>query len=381
MLVQKFHQGSGLRQQNGGTTNAKSTANASNDSQHSAQFNAQTSLLRNYADQSSSSTPFSSSFENPMDDADTLMRAIIANQAGKSESTAALDKVTQQFQSQFAQNAANKTEFHALMQKSFGENYSQSKAEGIRQQTLSGDFSWMPNIQLVDGSTLSDVSGKQGGGVGSGAYSKSNDTIYISKDLVTSNPSAATRVLTEEVGHAIDARVNTVDAAGDEGSIFARLSSGETISESELATLRSENDSGTITVDGKEIEVEFFFPALAGLAAKGGISNLVSSGLGNLVSSGIRKLFGTGIGKAVSGLFDKVFGGNIGTKLLAGLKNALARGIRRIGDKAEKFVKEKIVDNVRRAGRKIEEGIKSAGRKIEQGVRSIGRRIGKVFGW
>jgi len=153
-----------------------------------------------------------------MDDADTLMRTILSNMAGKAEPETALDKVTQQFQSKFAENASNKSEFHALMKKSFGENYSQSKAEGIRQQTLNGDFSWMPKIQLVDSATLADTSGTQGAGVGNGAYSKDKDTIYLNADLVKSNPSAAAKALTEEVGHALDARVNTSDAAGDEGT-------------------------------------------------------------------------------------------------------------------------------------------------------------------
>jgi len=366
MQIPQSNNANVYRQQNSGSSSAKSSAGASNDPLHSEH----SSVVGNHPDQSVSSAGGNSSFENPMDDADTLMRAILANQAGKSEAATPLDKVTQQFQSRFAENAANKTEFHALMKKSFGNNYDQSAAEGIRQQTLKGDFSWMPNIQLVDSSTLSDVSGKQGGIAGSGAYSKSNDTIYLNEDLVASNPSAAAKVLTEEVGHAIDARVNISDAAGDEGSIFAKLSYGENISDSELASLRSENDSGTILVDGKEVEVEFFLPAVAGLVAKGGISKLVSGGLGKLVSSGLGKFFGTGIGKAISGLFNKVFSGNIGEKILGGLKNALTRGISRIGNKVEKFVKEKVIDNVKRAGRKIEDGIKSAGRKI-----------GKIFGW
>ena len=213
-------------------------------------------------------------FNNPMDDADTLMRAILANHvehkaetdASKLQSSKpptgedkALADITEQFQSQFKDNASNKEQFHSLMKKSFGESYDYTKAENIRQQTLNGDFSWMPEIKVVDAATLSDTSGQQGAGAGMGAYSKDNDTIYLNRDLLTSDPSKAVDTLTEEIGHSLDARLNTKDAAGDEGRIFADLSSGKEISDTELQELRSENDSGTIVVDGKEVEVEFFF--------------------------------------------------------------------------------------------------------------------------
>ncbi|MBX2884910.1 MAG: hypothetical protein KTR32_33450 [Granulosicoccus sp.] len=151
--------------------------------------------------------------------------------------------------------ASDPSAFHETMKKSFGENYNREEAESIRQQVLNDDFSWMPEIRVVDESVLQDQSG---GGQALGAYSKDSDTIFISKQLLESNPEKAAAVLTEEVGHGLDARLNTEDAAGDEGNIFARLVGGETISDSELSALKAENDSGTIIVDGKEVEVEFF---------------------------------------------------------------------------------------------------------------------------
>jgi len=199
------------------------------------------------------------------------MRAILANYVEhKDKKTAAseiqstkplsgedkaLADITEQFQSRFADNASDHDAFHSLMKKSFGESYDYAKAENIRQQTLDGDFSWMPEIQLVDGATLTSTTGA----TGLGAYSKENDTIYLSRDLLTEDPVKAEKVLTEEIGHALDARINLADAAGDEGNIFSILSHGGEISEADLQELRSENDSGTIVVDGKEVEVEFFF--------------------------------------------------------------------------------------------------------------------------
>jgi len=171
----------------------------------------------------------------------------------------ALDKIVAEFQQRFTDAASNKEEFHALMQKTFGDNYNEAEAENIRQQTLAGDFSWMPEIRLVDASELNDVSGTQGAGEGLGAYSAESDTIFLNRELLARDPSKAEEILAEEVGHALDARLNTSDAAGDEGAIFSILLHGGDLSAEELAELQSENDTGVIIIDGKEVEVEYGF--------------------------------------------------------------------------------------------------------------------------
>jgi serralysin len=92
------------------------------------------------------------------------------------------------------------------------------------------------------------------------AYAADGDTIFISAEFVrqhATTPGAIERVLLEELGHAIDARLGDADSPGDEGAIFARVVLGETISPVELGALRAENDHGTITVDGRTVEVEF----------------------------------------------------------------------------------------------------------------------------
>jgi len=182
--------------------------------------------------------------------------ATLAAPQAQSEQNA-LNDITEQFQQRFADSAQNKEEFHALMKKTFGDQYDVSKAEAMRQQTLKGDFSWMPEIQLVDGEQLADLSGTQAGGVGKGAYSADRDTVYLSRDLLNSNPAEAEKILTEEVGHAIDAKINVNDAKGDEGDIFSRSVHGEEISNAELTELRQENDSGTIEINGEKVEVEY----------------------------------------------------------------------------------------------------------------------------
>jgi|GEM_PF-3406996 len=197
-------------------------------------------------------------------EAETPSPTSTGNESGVSATTAGgpsvdprASQVTQQFQQNFADTAADHDEFHGLMRQAFGENYNYAAAESIRHQTLAGDFSWMPDVQVVDARTLVDESGRQTAGTALGAYSADTDTIYISSDVLENDPARALEIMTEEVGHGLDARLNETDSAGDEGDIFARLMAGDELSQEELTALRAENDSGTITVDGQEIEVEY----------------------------------------------------------------------------------------------------------------------------
>src|SRR5690606_25409727 len=91
-----------------------------------------------------------------------------------------------------------------------------------------------------------------------GAYDRESDTIYLSRPFVGyADAGAIIAVLIEELGHAIDARLNAHAAAGDEGAIFARFVLGDAPGPSELPALRAENDHGEISVDGNTVAVEF----------------------------------------------------------------------------------------------------------------------------
>jgi hypothetical protein len=235
----------------------------------------------------------------------------------------ALNQVTTQFQQRFSDTAQNKTAFHDIMQKTFGNQYDQSKAETIRQQTLKGDFSWMPKIQLVNGEQLQDQSGTQKNGTALGAYSQNNDTVYLSKDLLRTDMAHAEKILTEEVGHAIDTRVNVKDAQGDEGDIFARQVHGETISAEELTVLKQENDSGVIEIDGKQVEVEY------GLVSK--IKKKLKK-VGRKIKKRVKKI-GRGIKKGVK---------SIGRSIKKGIKklgSAIKKGFK-------KFVQSKFIRSI-----------------------------------
>lgn len=92
----------------------------------------------------------------------------------------------------------------------------------------------------------------------SGAFG--NNTIFLSQEFLNSNsnnPTAIAAVITEEFGHYLDSHLNSVDSQGDEGAMFANLVQGLPLGESQLLSLKTEDDSGTINVDGVTVAVEF----------------------------------------------------------------------------------------------------------------------------
>ncbi|HKQ28098.1 MAG TPA: hypothetical protein VJT77_05820, partial [Burkholderiales bacterium] len=112
------------------------------------------------------------------------------------------------------------------------------------------------------------------------AYDQAHDTIYLSRDFLAASksaPDAVKAVLIEEIGHAIDARVHKVDAAGDEGQIFARFVTGQAPNSAELATMKAENDHGTIVVNGKALSVEFAAPVAGSVSLDGSLTDWTSA--------------------------------------------------------------------------------------------------------
>jgi len=148
--------------------------------------------------------------------------------------------------------------FASLIEQTYGTTVDPAKIESLRQKLLAGDMSWMPNVEFVGRETLNGAIGAYDGQV-----------IYLQQELLN-DPSAAVQTFIEESGHALDdyfngaPSVGGVDTAGDEGELFRRLTVEQ------IAAIRSENDHGVITVDGREIEVEFWNPFKA-------IANLVEN--------------------------------------------------------------------------------------------------------
>jgi hypothetical protein len=120
-------------------------------------------------------------------------------------------------------------------------------AETIRSQWAIADFSSIPTIQVLS----------QGMDGMYGAYASSTNTIYISQSLLTlGQPKLLNSLLLEEIGHGLDAQLNQTDTIGDEGQLFSALTLGESLTPEQLAAIRSENDFGTILVNGQPIAVE-----------------------------------------------------------------------------------------------------------------------------
>jgi hypothetical protein len=242
--------------------------------------------------------------------------------------TQADPKLTASLQStmkeQFAAQAQDPRAFHDLMAKVYGADYDQNKAEALRQKALAGDFSWLPPVRLLDSATLHGANG---------AYDAKDGVVYINADLAAKNPKLAAATYVEEAGAHLDTMLNRSDAAGDEGELFRRVMGGEKLSTQEVASIRAENDHGTIVVDGKEVAVEFWNPFKAiknGVkAAAGAIKQAVTVGAkkvsGAVIGAlgGVAKTFATAL-DGIKGFGENALGGL--KKMTIGVVSKLVKG-------------------------------------------------------
>ncbi|MBS9386803.1 MAG: hypothetical protein HEQ24_22335 [Dolichospermum sp. BR01] len=136
------------------------------------------------------------------------------------------------------------------LETAFGNDFNRSVANQIFDKLAQGDFSGIPSIEIVN---RNDINGANG------AFAIATGKIYLSQEFITANANnlnAIVAVLLEEYGHYVDSRINTKDAAGDEGNIFARLVEGKSISQQELAVLQAEDDTATVMLNGQTVEIE-----------------------------------------------------------------------------------------------------------------------------
>ncbi len=150
----------------------------------------------------------------------------------------------------YLSNFAVGQDFYTKLTIAFGNPLDTEKAESLRQQWVSGDFTSLPEIEIRSGEEIQGANS---------AFSSDTNKIYLSQEYITQNassPSAITHTLLEEIGHFVDAKINSSDAPGDEGAIFSALVRGKTLDENQLQQLRAENDAATITLDGQVIQIE-----------------------------------------------------------------------------------------------------------------------------
>ena len=150
----------------------------------------------------------------------------------------------------YLSNFAVSQDFYTKLTIAFGSPLNTEKVENLRQQWISGDFTSLPEIEICSGEEIKGANG---------AFSLDTNKIYLSQEYITQNASnflAITHTLLEEIGHFVDAQINSSDALGDEGAIFSALVQGETLDEAQLQQLRAEDDTATITLDGQVIQIE-----------------------------------------------------------------------------------------------------------------------------
>ncbi|MBL1210248.1 beta strand repeat-containing protein, partial [Geminocystis sp. GBBB08] len=143
---------------------------------------------------------------------------------------------------------ASSNSFWTDLELIFGTEYNQAIAQNFRNQWLNNDFSSLPVIKILSSEILGNALG---------GYAISTNTIYLSDSfLATATSQQITALVLEEIGHFIDANINTVDPEGDEGELFSLLVRGITPGEAELNRIQNENDHETIVIDGQEITIE-----------------------------------------------------------------------------------------------------------------------------
>jgi len=210
-----------------------------------------------------------------------------SNNSNVAQQTGAINTIKAQFAQRFGDLASRPAEFNQLMQQVFGPNMDQGTAEAFRQKALQGNVDWLPKIEVLSEQNMRG---------GLGAYDAQRDVIYLN-EKVLADPSKAVAVYAEEVGHALDQRLNKTDTKGDEGEMFRRLLGGEKLSAADIKSIRSENDKGTVNVNGREVQVEFFLKKIAKAVKK------AVKGVGNAI-----KKVGEGIGDVAKGIGDAVSG-------------------------------------------------------------------------
>ncbi len=139
--------------------------------------------------------------------------------------------------------------FAETVRSAFGDSAGREATADLLEGVITG--AQTPEIVLIDSIQLRGASG---------AYDSNAGVIYLSREFVAANgqtPTAIEQVILEEIGHYLDASLNLTDTPGDEGAVFAALVTGETLPAAQLSALAAEDDQGVITVDGRDVAVEF----------------------------------------------------------------------------------------------------------------------------
>ncbi len=141
-------------------------------------------------------------------------------------------------------------DFITKMQTAFGNSFDARKTGFFADSWRNGELGRLPGIEVR---SQSDLAGANG------AFAAATNTIYLAQEFVEKNSGdvkALASVFLEEYGHYIDSQINTTDAAGDEGEIFAALVQGKDLSASDILVLKGEDDSAIVLLGGELVRIE-----------------------------------------------------------------------------------------------------------------------------
>ena len=112
------------------------------------------------------------------------------------------------------------------------------------------ELSMFPEIQVLAAGAMNGARG---------AYSTERNTIYLADSLLAGDPLTGdlSGVLLEEIGHYMDTLLNPGgDTPSDEGELLRHVVLGHDLDHADWLRIQSEDDRGSITVDGQNILVE-----------------------------------------------------------------------------------------------------------------------------
>ncbi|MCP5467799.1 MAG: hypothetical protein H7A32_00845 [Deltaproteobacteria bacterium] len=213
----------------------------------SAQDSSKLKLDLNHLEQSGtqhSTEKLQQNFEKELGEVQEL---ILFNSDTSAESVK--EEIQQNFLQTMQSFASNEAQYHTTLNEVYGSRYDRKIAEKYRQQFANGEVQDLPPITFLDTQELGNAYG---------AYSADSQQIYLNS-LIMQNPQFASEVYLEEFGHHLDQKLKNQDTQGDEGEMFRRLVTGEKLSLREKQNIRNENDQATISYNGKEEQVEYFF--------------------------------------------------------------------------------------------------------------------------
>jgi hypothetical protein len=132
----------------------------------------------------------------------------------------------------------------------FGSDIDIDRVSQILRDLTEPDSRFLPAIEIRSGSEINRARG---------AFAGERYTIYLSREFLEQNrhsTSVLVNVLLEEIGHAIDFHLNASDTPGDEGEIFSALVRGEFLNPATLQRLREEDDTVTVSLDNRIVQLE-----------------------------------------------------------------------------------------------------------------------------